>query len=433
MKRTLSFTRIVRALLVPIVAAAAGCTMKSQDAPPLTGPSEFGVSISLAADSTILVLDGADSTRVVVTARDEKGKPKNGVNLRSEIFVGGVRADFGSLSQRTLTTTGDGTATLRYTAPAVASGPAVDNGTTVDIAVTPMDDRNFDNTTTRFVTIRLVPPGVVIPSDGLSPYFTVTPPSPTDHQTVLFEACNDPARPCAPANNPIVSYSWSFGDGSTASGRTATHSFNTPNTFAVTLTVTDQYNRTATTTQTIDVGGGAVPTASFLFSPSAPKVGENVNFNASASRPATGRTIRSYDWDFGDGEQKSTSNPITSHDYQSSGDFNVTLVVTDDAGRVAVASATVTIGSDAPKADFTFSQLPISVLTPHAIQFSSATSSVASGRTIASYFWEFGDGTTSTQASPSHNYGGAASYNVTLTITDSAGKTGRVTKTVQVQ
>src|SRR5262245_24697119 len=430
MERTLSFARVAAgALLIPVVAVVSACTMKSQDPPSLTGPSEFGVAITMEADSTILVVDGADSTRVVVNARDAKGKPKSGVNMRSEIQVGGVHADFGSLSQRTLTTNGDGVATLRYTAPALPSGPAVDNGTTVVIAVTPMDAKDFDNESTRSVTIRLVPPGIVIPADGLQAAFTFTPGSPADHQSVVLDASTS----TAPPNNPIASYSWNFGDGSTGSGKIAVHSFNIPGTYAVTLTIADAYNRTATTTQTVDVAGGATPTASFLFSPSAPKVGENVNFNASASRPATGRTIRSYEWDFGDGEQKTTTGPITSHDYQKAGDFNVTLVVTDDAGRVAVASATVTIGTDAPTADFTFTQVPISVLTPHTIQFSSATSTVAPGRTITSYFWDFGDTTTSTLAGPSHNYAGAASYNVTLTITDSAGKTGRVTKTVQVQ
>src|SRR5262249_23661645 len=255
------------------------------------------------------------------------------------------------------------------------------------------------------------------------------PSSPSDHQNVVF----DGSTSTSPANNPIVSYSWNFGDGSTGSGKSAVHSFSIPGTYAVTLTIADQYNRTASTTQTIEVAGGAVPTASFLFSPSTPKVGENVNFNASASRPATGRTIRSYDWDFGDGEQKSTTGPITSHDYQKAGDFNVTLVVTDDAGRQAVASTTVTIGSDAPTADFTFSQLPSPPASAHTIQFNSAGSSASTGRTIASYNWDFGDGSSSTLAGPTHTYAGAASYNVTLTVTDSAGKSGRVTKTVQVQ
>ena len=106
-------------------------------------------------------------------------------------------------------------------------------------------------------------------------------------------------------------------------------------------------------------------------------------------------------------------------------------MVTDDVGREAVANATVTIASDSPTADFTFSQLPPT--STHTIQFNSSGSSASPGRTIASYFWDFGDGTSSTLASPSHPYAAAASYNVTLTVTDSAGKTGRVTKTVAVQ
>jgi PKD repeat protein len=415
-----------------IATTVAGCTMKSQETPQLTGPSELGVSISLRTQPEILVQDGSSQSLVTITARDSNGKPKKEVSLISEIFVGGVHTDFGSLSARNLVTDANGEARLMYTAPALPSGPAVDNGTIVEIAVTPLDRNGtggFGNSTTRFASIRLIPPGVVIPADGLQAAFTFTPSTPSDHQNVVFDASTSRA----PASNPIVSYSWNFGDGSTGSGRTATHSFNIPGTYAVTLTIADAYNRTATTTQTVDVAGGATPTASFLFSPASPRVGENVNFNASASRPATGRTIRTYEWDFGDGEQKTTTGPITSHDFQKAGDFNVTLVVTDDAGRQAVTSTTVTIGSDAPTADFTFSQLPSPPAAGHTMQFNSATSSASSGRTITSYAWDFGDGGSSTLASPTHTYAGAASFNVTLTVTDSTGKTGRVTKTVQVQ
>jgi PKD repeat protein len=235
----------------------------------------------------------------------------------------------------------------------------------------------------------------------------------------------------APANNPIVSYSWNFGDGSTGNGRQATHSFNTPGTYSVTLTITDQYNRSASTTQSVDVAGGTGPSANFLTSPSNPLVGDFVNFNASASVPAAGRTIRTYAWDFGDGTQKTTTTPITSHDFVTAGTFSVTLVVTDDAGRQGVATNSVTVSTDAPTADFTFSQLPPN--TAHNVQFNSSGSQAAPGRTIASYSWDFGDGGSSTLASPTHAYAAAASYNVTLTVTDSTGKVGRVTKTVQVQ
>jgi PKD repeat protein len=244
---------------------------------------------------------------------------------------------------------------------------------------------------------------------------------------VLFDASTSTSA----SSNPIATYSWNFGDGRTGSGKTAVHSFDTPGAYAVTLTIADQYNRTATTTQSIDVGGGAVPSAKFLTSPSTPRVGENVNFNASESRPAAGRTIRSYDWDFGDGTQKTTTGPITTHDFVTAGTFSVTLVVTDDAGRQAVFNDAVTIVTDSPTADFTFAQSPPT--SAHTMQFNSSGSSAISGRTITSYSWDFGDGTSSTLASPAHTYAAAASYNVTLTVTDSTGKTGRVTKTVAVQ
>ena len=419
---------------VACAATFVGCTMKGQDTPPLTGPSELGVSISLRTQPEILVQDGSSQSLVTITARDSNGQPKRNVSIITGIFVGGVRNDFGSISARNLVTDANGEARLTYTAPMLPSGPAVDAGTIVDIGVTPLDQNGtggFGNSTTRYASIRLIPPGIVVPADGLSPYFTATPSSPADHQTVLFDACNDPARACAPANNPIASYSWNFGDGATGSGRTATHSYNVAGTYAVTLTITDQYNRSASTTQTLDVAGGTAPTASFLTSPSAPLVGDNVNFNASASVPASGRTIRTYAWDFGDGTLKTTTGPTTTHDFVTAGVFTVTLLVTDDAGRQGVATASVTVSSDAPTADFTFSQLPPN--TAHNMQFNSSGSQASTGRTIASYAWDFGDGGSSTLASPSHAYAAGASYNVTLTITDNTGKVGRVTKTVQVQ
>jgi PKD repeat protein len=415
---------------VAFVATSVGCTMKSQDTPPLTGPSELGTSITLRTQPEVLVQDGASQSLITITARDSNGKPKRDVSIISEIFVGGVHTDFGSLSARNLVTDANGEARLMYTAPALPAGPQVDNGTMVEIGATPLDRNGtggFGNSLTRFASIRLIPPGIVVPPDGLQPAFTFTPSSPTDHQNVLFDASTSTAAP----NNPIVSYSWNFGDGSTGNGRQATHSFNTAGTYAVTLTVTDQYNRSASTTQSVDVAGGAGPSASFLTSPSTPRVGDFVNFNASASTATAGRTIRTYAWDFGDGTQKTTTTAITTHDFVTAGTFSVTLVVTDDAGRQGVATNSVTVSTDAPTADFTFSQLPPNAA--HNMQFNSSGSQAAPGRTIVSYSWDFGDGGSSTLASPTHAYAAAASYNVTLTVTDSAGKVGRVTKTVQVQ
>lgn len=400
--------------------------MKSQDAPPLTGPSEFGTSVTITATPDAINQDGGSQSLITITARDSNGNPLGKLSLRTDIFVDGVHTDFGSLSARSVVTDANGRATLVYTAPAAPAGPSVDTGTTVDIVATPLGT-NFANEVPRLVTIRLLPTGVVVPPDGLQPKFTFTPASPTDHQSVFFDATTS----TAPANNPIVTYSWNFGDGATGSGRTTTHSFNSAGTFVVTLTVTDQFNRSASTSQTVSVGAGAGPTASFTVSPATPRVGDFVNFNASSSVPATGRTIRSYTWDFGDGEQKTTTTPTTTHDYQSVGTFTVTLTVTDDAGHTAVATAAVTISSDAPTAAFTFTQVPPN--SDHRVSFDGSGSSAIPGRTITSYSWNFGDGFTGTGVSTTHPYIAAGTYTVTLTVTDSAGKTGRATSSVNVQ
>jgi PKD repeat protein len=428
MNRISLVTRTIAAgFLAVVVAASTGCTMKNQDAPPLTGPSGYGTEITVAVSPDVLTQDGASQSVVTITAHDANGNPLRSLSVRAEIFVGGTRVDFGSLSARSLVTDANGRATLVYTAPAAPAGPPVDTKTSVNIVVTPIGT-DFNNAVARMATIRLIPAGGgVVPPDGLQPAFTFTPSSPTDHENVLFDATTS----VAPANNPIAAYAWNFGDGITGSGARATHAYNLPGTYVVALTISDALNRSATTSQVLTVGGGVTPSASFVTSPATPRIGQVVNFNASASLPAPGRTIRTYGWDFGDGDTKTTSTPITTHDYLTSGAFTVTLVVTDDAGRVATATGSVTVASDAPTADFTFSQLPPT--SAHTVRFDPSGSSAIQGRTITSYSWDFGDGSApSTQATPTHTYGGAGTFNVTLTVTDSAGKTGKVTKTVTV-
>jgi PKD repeat protein len=427
MKRILNFTGRALPFLLAAFFGSAGCTLKSQDPPPLTGPSEFGTSIVITVSPDVLALDGASQSLVTITARDAAGNGVRNLSMRAEISVGGVRTDFGSISARNLVTDSNGRATLVYTAPAAPSGPAVDPDMTVQILVTPIGT-DAANAVTRLANIRLIAPGVVIPPDGLHPAFTFAPSSPSDHQNVLFDASTS----TAPPNNPIASYSWNFGDGSTGSGRTASHSFNTAGTYIVTLTIGDAFNRTASTTQTLDVSGGNTPTANFTTSPASPRVGENVNFNGSGSTPATGRTIRSYAWDFGDGQHQTTTGATTTHSYQSAGTFTVTLVVTDDAGRTGFTTGTVGIGSDTPTADFTFS--PASPTVGAQVSFTSTSTAAVPGRTITSSVWSWGDGTPAGSGpTVNHSFSTAGSYSVTLTITDSAGKTASATKTVQVQ
>ena len=241
---------ITRGLAIVLVALTAACTMTKQEAPDLSGPSEFSTSVAVAISPDVLPQDGASQSVITLTARDAQGQPLRNLGLRVEIRVDGTPRDLGTLSARSVVTGTDGRATIVYTAP---SSPtiAVDPFTIVEIVATPIGS-DFNNTQARSASMRLVPTGPVAPPDGLQPAFTFTPSNPSDHQRVLFDASTSQA----PTNNPIVTYSWSFGDGGTGTGRTATHDYSFPGTYIVTLTIIDGFGRSAATSQSLSVGAG---------------------------------------------------------------------------------------------------------------------------------------------------------------------------------
>jgi large repetitive protein len=315
---------------VALVAAFAlsSCTMKEQQAPPLTGPSEFGTTLTVQITPDVLQLDGASQAIVTVTAYNEVGQPKRNVALRADIIVNGQTIDFGRLSARSLVTGADGRVTLTYTAPAVnAEDEAV-----VDINVYTIGD-NHQNALARSASIRLVPTGIRVPPSDLVPLFTFSPSNPSQSQQVFFDA--------GTSEGSIAQYRWDFGDGDTSSGQTSSHEYDDPGTYHVRLTLTDPQGRSASTTQTISVGQGTAPVAQFAISPADPLPGDVVHFNGGASTAAPGRTIVSYHWDFGDGT--SASGPTASKLYVLARTYNVTLTVTDDIGRTNVITKPVIV------------------------------------------------------------------------------------------
>ena len=99
----------------------------------------------------------------------------------------------------------------------------------------------------------------------------------------------------------------------------------------------------------LSIGASADPTASFVTSPAAPKVGANVGFNASASKGAGSSRITTYIWDFGDASPVvTTADPITNHQFTVAGSFTVTLKVVDDSGHFNVTSRSLTIAPATP-------------------------------------------------------------------------------------
>ena len=313
---------------------AASCTVNKQEAPPLTGPSEFGTSVSVAVTPDVLQTDGGSQAVVTITARDSNGQPIRNMSLRADIFVDGSIADFGSLSARNVVTDVNGRATLVYTAPAVNG--STDTGAIVSIGATPIGT-DYANTVIRSAAIRLVPQGTVLGPDGMVPRFTFSPGSPTAFSPVFFDASTSTFSP----TNPIVSYRWDFSDGDVEFGRQVTKSFDQNGRFSVRLTVFDAAGRSQSTAQEVNVNPLAGPVAVITFSPDDPAVGDTVRFNGVASTPSPGGTIVSYSWDFGNGQTATGATASTVYTVPRT--YRVVLTVTDSFGRQNTATATITI------------------------------------------------------------------------------------------
>ncbi len=166
-----------------------------------------------------------------------------------------------------------------------------------------------------------------------------------------------------------------------------------------------------------------LPTANFSGTPTGGIAPLTVNFT-DLSIAGTG-TITSWLWDFGDGATSTTRNPV--HTYAVAGNYTVTLQVTDNLGQSDIETKTnyITVTSPIPPtANFTGS--PTSGFTPLTVNFNDL--SIAGSGIITSWYWDFGDGGSSTSQNPSHTYITAGTFTVSLTVTNSSGQSDTETK-----
>jgi chitodextrinase len=144
-------------------------------------------------------------------------------------------------------------------------------------------------------------------------------------------------------------------------------------------------------------------------SPTSGLIPLTVNFTGNATG---GVPPYSYSWYFGDDTSSTEQNPT--HAYSDAGDFIVTLTVTDNENNQDEDS--VIINAYAPL-EASCAASPTSGEVPLTVNF---TGSAAGGvLPYNSYSWDFGDGTSSSELTPTHTYNDAGNYTLTLTVTDS--------------
>jgi len=203
----------------------------------------------------------------------------------------------------------------------------------------------------------------------------------------------------------VVSYAWDWGDGSPpGSGVTATHTYATEGSYTILLTVTDSDAFADTDSRTFALFR---PIASFTASIPV----DTVAVDASAS--TDDGTIVSYSWDWGDGSPAG-SGVTAAHTYTTTGSKTITLTVTDDVGLQATATRTVT-PRFVPVACFSVSTNFLDLAVD-----AGCTTDVDNN--IASYAWEWGDGSPAgSGVTGAHTYAAPGTYTVTLNVTDGDG------------
>ena len=220
----------------------------------------------------------------------------------------------------------------------------------------------------------------------------------------------------------VEMYTWNYGDGVIESGEalsTTSHLYTLPGEHVVTLYVTNTLGCSDWATKTVSVQDLTVD----FSADSSACLGDGVAFtNLTVVTPTN--SISSYLWDFGNGDViTNVWAGFLYMGYTSSGLYTATLTVTTTAGCVNSTSRQVTI-HPTPQPTFTVNS-PVCV--GDTMYFANSTSGGDN-----TYLWEFGDSTISSLENPSHTYGVAGTYTVTLTVTNTQGCAASLQQQVNV-
>lgn len=223
----------------------------------------------------------------------------------------------------------------------------------------------------------------------------------------------------------IISYKWSFGDGSTGSTQAnPTHFYQQPGIYTVTLIVfTNSSSDTLVKQNYIRVF--AAPTVIFTQNTTSGCVPLTVNFSDLTQVGDT--SIASWFWDFGDGSNSTLQNPT--HVYNTAGNYNVALFITDKNGCTGEKLIVnhINVITNQIDANFTIDK-PLGCSLPHTASISNTSTG-----TNLNYYWNFGNGDTSTaQNPPSQTYNQFGAFNVQLNITNSIGCKDSIIKTITI-
>ncbi|MDY7078830.1 MAG: PKD domain-containing protein [Chloroflexota bacterium] len=216
-----------------------------------------------------------------------------------------------------------------------------------------------------------------------------------------------------PPGGPALTYLWRFGDGQTSTLPNPTHTYTAAGVYTVTLTASNVAGSDILT-RTNMVAVYEPVRADFTANPRQDVAPLTVHFTATSSGP-----VAAWYWTFGDGETSTLQHPT--HTYTTAGVYVVGLTVRAEEGSASWPGGTDTltrshfITAYAP-VQATFTAAPTTGVAPLMVVFTNTSTG-----DYTTSLWNFGDGITSTQTSPTHTYTSVGTYTVTLVVSGPGG------------
>ncbi len=201
-------------------------------------------------------------------------------------------------------------------------------------------------------------------------------------------------------------YKWYFGDGDSSQLPNPEHYYTQPGQYSVKLVSWNIIGHdTLEKTNYITAFAPPLPVAEFSASSTYLPKGTPVQFTDLSSNLVT-----SWQWDFGDGQTSTVKNP--QHIYLTADTFTVTLIVDNYSGSDTMVKSDYIVTNPGPPLP-SFSASANIIYPGDTVFFADLTSNDP-----LEWYWQFGDGDTSTLQNPWHVYAAPGGYNVSLKVTN---------------
>lgn len=251
-------------------------------------------------------------------------------------------------------------------------------------------------------------------------------------QPILFDGTQSDAG----VDRTLTDYKWDFGDGSVANAPNVEHTYSSPGSYIIKLEVINDKGLSHSTSQVLNIVAQPPPQPQpEIVAPTEVTVNEQVRFTTNVIPNGQ----YEYAWNFGDGTEQTTGQTDIAHVYDTAGNYNVLLTVTDANGRSGTTQKSITVKNLPPPPQ-------PEIIGPDTVTVGDTATFTANDKRdpdnttpIADYIWDFGPvqqlraASEAPQVTVNITFEQPGPHNVKLTMVDTLGRQGSASKTVTVE